>query len=131
LLPVEAPDQPGDGQRAPEFPGEIENRNRDRRELWIALAQRYAVAALLHRLRFGAFAIAEGGEHMCARSGPERQHGSLLEVMARRLRRIVPKQAHAGATLTNVERGRLSRRLDQPAQLGSDRLAEIESALVD
>ena len=33
--------------------------------------------------------------------------------------------------LTNVERSRLSRRLDQTAQLGSDRLADIEPAAID
>src|SRR5262249_42952257 len=118
-------------KRAPEFPGEIENRDCDGRELRVALAQRYARAALPHRLCFGPFAIGEGGKHMRARSSVERQHGSLLEMVPRRLRRIVPKQAHAGAPLTNVERSRLPRRFGQPAQLGSDRLAEIESAAVD
>src|SRR4029453_10818607 len=103
LLFAESSDQAGDGERAPELPGEIENRNCDGGDLRVALAEGHAIAPLLHRPCFGAFAIRVGHEHMGAGAGVERQFGAFVEVMARRLRGIGPNKAHAGAPLTDIE----------------------------
>src|SRR5262249_22727792 len=61
----------------------------------------------------------------------QRQLGAFVEMVAGRLRRIVPKQANARATLTDIERSGLAACLEQPAQLGPDRAAEIESGAID
>src|SRR6516165_12617340 len=131
-LLFESSDQARDRERAAELAGKVENGDGDGGHLGVALAQRYVIAALLHRLCLRAFGtIGEGEQHMSAGAGIERQLGALVEVVARGMRGIVPKQAHAGLTLTDIEGRRLAGRLHQAAQLRSDRLAEIESSPVD
>src|SRR6266478_6397525 len=128
----EASDQTRDRERAAELTGEVENGDGDGGHLGVALAQRYVIAALLYRLRLRAFGtIGEGEQHMGAGTCIERQLGALIEVVARGLRRIVPKQAHTGLTLTDIEGRRLAGRLHQAAQLRPDRRAEIEPGPVD
>jgi hypothetical protein len=73
-------------ERASKRPGEIEYGHGDSGDMWVTLAQRYAIAALLHRPCFRAFAIRVGHKHMGAGARVQRQLGALVEVVARRLR---------------------------------------------
>src|SRR3989442_509080 len=56
----ESSDQARDGERASELAGEVEDGDCNGGDLRVALAQRYVVAALLHRLRLRAFGIVAG-----------------------------------------------------------------------
>src|SRR5215471_12478270 len=82
----EPSDQARDGERASKLTGEVEDGDRDGGHLRVALAQRYVISALLHRLCLRAFGIGEGEQHMGAGAGFERQLGALIEVVPRRLR---------------------------------------------
>src|SRR5262249_24310442 len=130
-LLLEASDQTRDRKRAAELTGKVENGDGDGGHLRVALAQRYVIAALLHRLRLRAFGIGEGEQHMGAGAGVERQLGALIEWGGRGWGEIVRKQPTAALTSTNIERARLAGRLHQPPQLGPDRLAEVKSGPVD
>src|SRR3979490_2846287 len=90
-LVLEAADQPGDRERASELAREIEERDGHSRHLRIALTERNVMAAVLHRFCLWPPSVGECDEHMRTGTGGQRQFSPFIEMVACRVRRVVPK----------------------------------------